>query len=192
MEQGLPNLFKHVENVRAFGEGPVVSLNRFAEDTTEEIEVVRQACERLGVPFTLSEGFTEGGAGDTELAEMVMHHTERRSKPFAPLYDWNEPIKNKLEKIARTMYGAAAVVWEHQAEKDLAVVRTCCGEALPLCVAKTQYSLSDDPNRLGRPEGFEMTVNGVIAAGGGPDTSSRSSATCSVCRGYQHPHRRSE
>ena len=166
VEQGLPNLFKHVENVRAFGEGPVVSLNRFAEDTTEEIEVVRQACERLGVPFALSEGFTEDGAGDTELAEMVMHHAKRQSKPFAPLYDWNEPIKDKLEKIARTMYGAAAVVWEHQAEKDLAVVRTCCGEALPLCVAKTQYSLSDDPNRLGRPEGFEMTVNGVIAAAG--------------------------
>ena len=166
VEQGLPNLIKHVENVRTFGEGPVVSLNRFAEDTSAEIAAVRQACEQLSVPFALSEGFIRGGAGDTGLAELVMHHAERRSKPFTPLYDWNEPIKDKLEKVARTMYGAATVVWEHQAEKDLAVVRTCCGEALPLCVAKTQYSLSDDPNRLGRPESFEMTVNGVVPAAG--------------------------
>jgi formate--tetrahydrofolate ligase len=166
VEGGLPNLFKHVENVRVFGEGPVVALNRFALDTDEEIDVVRTACDRLGVPFAVFEGHALGGAGAIELAETVVQHAEQRSRPFTPLYDWSEPIKRKLEKVARTMYGAGSVLWEHQAERDLAVVRTCCGEGLPLCVAKTQSSLSDDPLRRGRPEGFDMTVNGVIAAAG--------------------------
>ena len=164
VEAGLPNLFKHVENVRVFGEGPVVALNRFAGDTDEEIDAVRAACDRLGVPFAVCEGYAEGGAGAIELAETVEQHAEQRSRPFTPLYDWSEPIKRKLEKVARTMYGAGAVLWEHQAEQDLAVVRSCCGEGLPLCVAKTQSSLSDDPTLRGRPEGFEMTVNGVVVA----------------------------
>jgi len=152
--------------VRMFGEGPVVTLNRFAGDTDEEIDVVRAACDRLAVPFAVFEGFASGSAGAIELAEAVVQHAERQSRPFTPLYDWSEPIKRKLEKVARTMYGAGAVLWEHQAERDLAVVRACCGEGLPLCVAKTQSSLSDDPLRRGRPEGFEMTVNGIIAAAG--------------------------
>ena len=166
VERGLPNLSKHVENVRVFGEGPVVALNRFAHDTESEVDVVRRACDQLRAPFAVCEGYAKGGVGAVELAETIMHHAERRSKPFTPLYDWSEPIKQKLEKVARAMYGAGSVVWEHQAEKDLAVVRRCCGEGLPLCVAKTQASLSDDPGRRGRPEGFEMTVNGVIVAAG--------------------------
>ena len=101
-----------------------------------------------------------------DLAEAVVRHAEQRAKPFKPLYDWSDPIKDKLVTIARAMYGARSVVWEHQAEQDLEVVRACGGEALPLCVAKTEASLSDDPTRLGRPEGFEMTVNGVILAAG--------------------------
>ncbi len=166
VEAGLPNLFKHVENVRIFGEGPVVALNRFAGDTDEEVDVVRAACDRIGVPFAVFEGYATGGAGAIELAEAVVQHAEQRERPFTPLYDWSEPIKRKLEKVACTMYGAGTVLWEHQAERDLEVVRACCGESLPLCVAKTQYSLSDDPLRRGRPEGFEMTVNGVVAAAG--------------------------
>lgn len=166
VERGLANLFKHVDNVRVFGEGPIVALNRFATDTDEEIGVVRLACRRAGVPFAVCDGYASGGAGAVELAEAVVQHAERRARPFSPLYDWSDPIKDKLVTIARSMYGAGSVVWEHQAERDLEVVRACGGERLPLCVAKTQASLSDDPTRLGRPEGFEMTVNGVIAAVG--------------------------
>ena len=166
VEAGLPNLRKQIENVHVFGEGPVVALNRFSGDTDAEIDVVRADCDRLGVPFAVSDGYAEGGPGAVELAETVLQHAEQRSRPFTPLYDWSEPIKRKLEKVAHTMYGAGAVVWEHQAERDLEVVRTCCGEGLPLCVAKTQASLSDDPTLGGRPEGFEMTVNGVVVAAG--------------------------
>ena len=166
VERGLANLFKHVDNVRVFGEGPLVALNRFATDTDEEIGIVRAACHTRDVPFAACDGYARGGPGAVELAAAVVQHAERRRKPFIPLYDWSDPIKDKLDTIARAMYGAGSVVWEHQAEKDLAVVRACGGEALPLCVAKTQASLSDDPTRLGRPEGFEMTVNGVIVAAG--------------------------
>ena len=168
VERGLSNLLKHVENVRAFGEGPVVALNRFEHDTDMEIDHVRRACDQLSLPFAVCEGYAKGGTGATDLAETVVHHAERRPRPFTPLYDWSEPIKRKVEKVARSMYGAESVVWELQAEKDLDVVRRCCGEALPLCIAKTQASLSDNPKLLGRPEGFEMTVNGVtVAAGAG-------------------------
>ena len=166
VERGLPNLFKHVENIRAFGESPVVAVNRFKDDTPAEVEVVERACAVLQLPFAVCDGYARGGEGATELANIVIAHAERQSKPFKPLYDWSEPVKRKLQTVARTMYGAASVVWAHEAEKDLEVIRTCCGEALPLCVAKTQASLSDDPKKLGRPEGFEMTVNRVIVAAG--------------------------
>lgn len=166
VERGLPNLIKHIENIQMFGEGPVVTVNRFSGDTDDEIGVVRAACAERRLPFAVFDGYARGGAGAVDLAETVMLHAERRSKPFTPLYDWSEPVKQKLEKVARAMYGAGSVVWERQADKDLAVVRACCGEGLPICVAKTQASLSDDPKKIGRPAGFEMTVNAVVVAAG--------------------------
>ena len=166
VERGLPNLVKQVENVRQFGEGPVVALNRFSADSDEEIGVVRAACERLAVPFAVNDGFAHGGPGAVELAEQVVLLAERHSTRFTPLYERSEPITRKMETVARAMYGAHAVVWNPQAERDLDVVKTCGGESLPLCVAKTQSSLSDNPKRLGRPTGFEMTVNRVILAAG--------------------------
>ena len=166
VERGLGNLAKHVESIRAFCEPPVVALNRFASDSDEEIAVVRAACETLGAPFAVSEVFARGGEGGVALAEAVLEHAERRSKPFCPLYDWSEPVKAKIEKIARAMYGAAEVTWSNDAEKDLAMVRKFGYETLPLCVAKTQKSLSDDPKRLGRPEEFEVHVRNVILAAG--------------------------
>ena len=158
VERGLPNLMKHVENIEAFGEEPVVTLNRFHGDSDAEIEVVPcgRACASWRLPFAVSEAYTAGGAGAVALAETVMRHAERRRKPFTPLYSWTDPIKEKLEKVAHTMYGAGSVLWEHQAEKDLDVMCQCCGEALPLCIAKTQSSLSDDPRSLGRPEGSSV------------------------------------
>jgi len=166
LERGLGNLAKHVESIRTFCEPPVVALNRFTADTEEEIEVVRRACAALGAPFAVSEVFARGGQGGVELAEAVVEHAERKSKPFCPLYAWSEPVKTKMEKIARAMYGAREVSWSNEAEKDLAMIRRFGYEALPLCVAKTQKSLSDDPRLLGRPEDFEISVRNVILAAG--------------------------
>ena len=107
---------KHVENIEAFGEEPVVTLNRFHGDSDAEIEVVPcgRACASWRLPFAVSEAYTAGGAGAVALAETVMRHAERRRKPFTPLYSWTDPIKEKLEKVAHTMYGAGSVLWEHQ------------------------------------------------------------------------------
>ncbi|MBI4918084.1 MAG: formate--tetrahydrofolate ligase [Acidobacteria bacterium] len=166
VERGLGNLAKHVESIRTFCEPPVVALNRFADDSDEEIAVVRRACEGLGAPFAVSDVFARGGEGGAELAEAVVEHAERKSKPFCPLYDWSETVVAKMEKIARAMYGAHEVSWSKDAEKDLATIRRFGYEGLPLCVAKTQKSLSDDPKLLGRPEEFDIHVRNVILAAG--------------------------
>jgi formate--tetrahydrofolate ligase len=166
VERGLGNLRQHIENIRTFCEPPVVALNRFASDTEEEIAVVRSACSALQVPFAVADGFARGGDGMTDLARAVVAHAEVKSKPFCPLYDWSEAPEVKMEKIARAMYGAAEVHWTREARRDLDLARTFGYDGLPLCVAKTQKSLSDDPRRIGRPEDFDITVRGVILAAG--------------------------
>lgn len=163
---GLGNLEKHVENIRTFCEPPVVAINRFPADTEDELAVVRRACEAMGVPCAVIDAFAQGGAGAVELAEQVVAHAERSSKRFRPLYDWADPVKAKLEKIAHAMYGARQVTWSREAERDLGVVERLGFGGLPLCVAKTQKSLSDDPSRVGRPEDFEITVRSLILAAG--------------------------
>jgi formate--tetrahydrofolate ligase len=166
VERGLGNLAKHVENIRIFGESPVVALNRFGSDTDDEMTVVRTWCEAAGVPFALSDVFAKGGEGGLALAEVVAAHAERRSQPFTPLYDWREPIPVKMAKVARAMYGARAVAWTKEAQRALAQIEKLGFGALPLCIAKTQKSLSDDPQVVGRPEDFEITVRDVILAAG--------------------------
>ena len=166
VERGLPNLQKHLESIRTFGEPPVVCLNRFDTDSAEEIAVVRADCERLGVPFAICDGYASGGEGAVELAEAVVAHAEKTPSPFQPLYDWKEPVPDKMEKIARHMYGAASVNWTKQAKKDLRLAEKLGYGELPLCVAKTPASLSDDARRVGRPEGFEATVRGLIISAG--------------------------
>jgi formate--tetrahydrofolate ligase len=166
VERGLGNLAKHVENIRMFGESPVVALNRFATDTAEDVEVVRLWCETSGVPFAVSDVFATGGEGGVALAETVMAHAERRSRPFTPLYDWSEPIAVKMAKVAHAMYGAREVSWTKEAKRALAQIEKLGFGGLPLCIAKTQKSLSDDPQVVGRPEDFEITVRDVILAAG--------------------------
>ena len=166
VERGLENLSKHVENIRHFGESPVVALNRFASDTDEEIQVVREACEGLALPFAVCDGFERGGDGATELAEVVMAQAEMTSDPFRPLYDWNEPVKAKMNKIASLIYGARGVLWTKAAERDLKLIRKLGYNHLPICVAKTPVSLSDNPRLLGRPTDFETTVRGLIVSAG--------------------------
>jgi len=166
VERGLPNLAKHLESIRAFGEVPVVALNRFATDSGEEVAVVRRAAEGWGAPFAVCDAFERGGEGAVALAEAVLAHAERKSSPFRPLYAREDPPKEKLAKIARHMYGASSVEWSREAERDLAEIARLGYENLPLCVAKTQMSLSDDPGVVGRPEGFDVTVRGVLLAAG--------------------------
>jgi len=120
VERGLGNLAKHVENIRIFGESPVVALNRFGADTDNEMAVVRKWCEAAGVPFALSDVFAEGGEGGVALAETVAAHAEQRSKPLTLLYDWNEPIPVKMEKVARATYGVQEVTWTKEAQRALA------------------------------------------------------------------------
>src|SRR5512141_787037 len=164
--KGLPNLAKHVESIRDFGESPVVALNRFATDTAEEITLVRRACERLKVPFAVSDVFARGGDGGVELAEAVVAQADQPGSWFRPLYERADPPKEKMSKIARAMYGATDVLWAREAEADLARAAAFGYGDLPLCVAKTQKSLSDDPKLLGRPEDCDITVRGVVLAAG--------------------------
>ena len=166
VERGLVNLQKHVENIHTFCELPVVALNRFAADTDDEIAVVRRACEAIGVPFAVSDHFARGGDGAVDLARVVAACAERHARPFCPLYRWDEPPKTKMAKIARMMYGAREVTWSREAERDLALAHSFGFDGLPLCVAKTPKSLSDDPSKLGRPEEFDIGVRHVILAAG--------------------------
>jgi formate--tetrahydrofolate ligase len=159
--RGLPNLDKHVESIRHFGESPVVALNRFASDAEREIEIVRRRCAELGVPFAITDHFARGGEGSVALARTVMAHAEQRSRPFRPLYEWTDPVPDKIRTVAQKMYGARNVVFTKTAERDLADVRRLGYDRLPICIAKTQSSLSDDPTRHGRPRDFDVTVRGI-------------------------------
>jgi formate--tetrahydrofolate ligase len=166
VERGLPNLAKHLESIRDFGEVPVIALNRFATDTPDEIAVVRRAAAGWGAPFAVCDAFEKGGEGALELAAAVVAHAETKSSPFRPLYTRGDSPKEKMARIARHMYGADAVEWTRGAERDLAEAERLGYGDLPLCVAKTQMSLSDDPRLVGRPEGFDVTVRGVLLAAG--------------------------
>jgi formate--tetrahydrofolate ligase len=168
VERGVPNLIKHVENARAFGVEPVVALNRFEGDTADEIEVVRRACAELGVPFAESDHFARGGEGAAELARTVVACTPSEPPPLRLLYDWADPIEAKVEAIARTMYGADGVAYTRTARTALAAIESLGHGGLPVCMAKTPASLSDDPKLAGRPEGFTVTVSDfVVSAGAG-------------------------
>ncbi|MCU0725563.1 MAG: formate--tetrahydrofolate ligase [Planctomycetes bacterium] len=166
--RGFPNMEKHLESVRQFCEVPVIALNLFPTDTEEEIAVVRRRAEELGVPCAASAHFARGGEGAVELARAVMANAERESRPFCPLYPLSAPAKEKIETVARKMYGAKSVYFTKDAERDLREVAKLGYGGLPVCMAKTQSSLSDDPRRRGRPEDFEITVEEVqVNAGAG-------------------------
>ncbi|PIR00890.1 MAG: formate--tetrahydrofolate ligase [Nitrospinae bacterium CG11_big_fil_rev_8_21_14_0_20_45_15] len=167
IQKGLPNLDRHVENIKQFCEPPIVCLNRFKGDHPEEISLVREHCEKvLKVPFALSNVFEEGGKGGIELAEKVMLHAEKNSQPFRPLYDWDEDIKTKIWKVANKMYGAETIRYSPKAERDRLSIEKLGYQNLPVCIAKTPASLTDDPKRLGRPEHFTVTVREILISAG--------------------------
>ena len=168
VEAGLPNLAKHIESVRMFGETPVVALNRFGADSEAEIEVVRRFCAAEDVPFAVCDAYSQGGDGAIELAQAVVANAEPQPSPFLPLYPLDLPTVEKIRTVARMMYGARDIVLSPEAEKDLARVKKWGLDGLPVCMAKTQNSLSDDPTRRGRPEGFDLRVRRIeVAAGAG-------------------------
>ncbi|MCB9881716.1 MAG: formate--tetrahydrofolate ligase [Planctomycetes bacterium] len=166
IESGVRNLEKHIENVQGFGQRPIVAINRFPTDTDRELDAVRKACERLGVPFAMSEGFIKGGNGTRDLATLVVEHAAKTPPPVKRTYEWSEPIKKKIEKIATKIYGASSVTYTSQAEADVRTLTKLGYGELPVCMAKTQSSLSDDPKKINRPTDFEVTVRGVVPAAG--------------------------
>jgi formate--tetrahydrofolate ligase len=166
--RGLTNLEKHIENIACFGERPIVALNRFTADTPAEIETVGARCAALEVPFAVSDHHARGGEGALDLARLVVARAEASGRPFRPLYDWQSPVHEKIATVARTMYGAARVVLTPAAKRDLEDVERLGYAGLPVCIAKTHSSLSDDPTRLGRPRDFEVTVRAIqVNAGAG-------------------------
>jgi len=167
LRKGIGNLVKQIENVHKYGIPVVVAINRFKYDTESEIEYVKKVCKDLGVDVSVTDVWEKGGEGGIELAEQVINACERESE-FKPLYELDMPIKDKIKTIAKEIYGADDVGYTKEALKDLKNIESLGLDNLPVCVAKTQYSLSDNPKLLGRPEGFDITVKGLnISAGAG-------------------------
>lgn len=168
VRRGLVNLDKHVENVERFGVPPVVGVNRFGTDTDAEVAVVVEHCRARGVPVAVADVHAYGGEGGLELADVVLETVSGGGARFAPLYDLELGLKEKIEVVAREMYGAAGVDYTTPAARDLSRYEELGLGGLPVCMAKTQYSFSDDPKRLGRPEGFRITVReATVSAGAG-------------------------
>ncbi len=168
VKKGIVNLEKHIENVKKFGVPLVVAINIFAQDTPEELEAVREHCAKHGVNVALSDVFARGGEGGIDLAKEVIALAESGAADFHPLYASELSLKEKIETIAKEIYGADGVNYSKDADKALKEFEEMGYGSLPVCMAKTQYSFSDDPALLGRPSGFKITIkNCRIAAGAG-------------------------
>lgn len=168
LEKGIVNLGVHIENMKKFGVPVVVAINRFHTDTDAEVKIVEDFCAKMGVEVSMTEIFAKGGEGGKDLAQKVVSTIENKPSNFAPIYDEKLSIKEKLDIIAREIYRADGVIYTSAAEKALAEIVSLGYDNIPVCVAKTQYSLSDDPAKLGKPEGFKITVRDLkLSAGAG-------------------------
>lgn len=168
LEKGIVNLEKHIENLQLYGVPVVVTLNSFITDTKDEIAFVKQFCEERNCEFALSEVWEKGGEGGIALAEKVLETLEKKESHFAPIYPDDMPLKDKIHTIATKIYGADGVTYSPAAEKALQKITDMGFGNLPVCMAKTQYSLSDDQTKLGRPAGFDINVREVyVSAGAG-------------------------
>lgn len=165
LSRGLVNLGAHVENMKKHGIPVIVAINRFLTDTDAEIAVLADFCKTLGVEYSLSEVFAKGGKGGTDLAKKIVAACEQPSE-FRYLYDEKLPIKDKIETIAKEIYGADGVDYTIQAEKQIKEIEALSQDKLPVCIAKTQYSLSDNPALLGRPNNFRITVKSLSLSSG--------------------------
>ena len=165
LKEGVVNLGKHIENARKFGVEPVIALNDFVTDTDEERNFVLNWCEEQGVRVALTQVWEKGGEGGVELANKVLEAVEA-GNDFHHLYEDELPIADKIEKIVTEVYGGDGVILTDKAKKQIADIEANGWGNFPVCMAKTQYSLSDDPKKLGRPSGFNVTVREVIAKAG--------------------------
>ncbi|MDB9928241.1 formate--tetrahydrofolate ligase [Flavobacteriaceae bacterium] len=164
--EGFKNLEKHIENIRKYNIEPVVAINSFISDTTEEVNFVIEKCKSLGVHAVLSEGWAKGGEGTKELAKAVVDIVENKATQYKPLYDWKTPVTEKIEIIAKEIYGAATVEYSKKAQLNLRRINRLGFNDFAICMAKTQKSFSDNEQLIGRPEGFTVTVREIeIAAG---------------------------
>jgi formate--tetrahydrofolate ligase len=167
VKRGLPNLLRHISNLKKYGLPVVVALNMFPADTPEEKKVIEDACKEAGVEVAESTVFVNGGKGGLELGEKVLAALEKGSD-YKPLYDVNQPLKAKIETIAKEIYGAANVQYDSAAEKELKHIEEMGFRDVPVCIAKTPASFTDDPTKLGAPTGFTLHVREVrLSAGAG-------------------------
>jgi formate--tetrahydrofolate ligase len=168
LKMGIVNLEKHIENLQKYGVPVVVTLNRFVTDTDEELSYVKDFCESKNCEFALSEVWEKGGKGGIELATKVLETIETKQSNFVPLYPMNKSLKEKIETVAKEIYGAASVSYDPGAEQAIKKIEELGYKNIPVCMAKNQYSLSDDPTKLGRPSGFNVNIREVyISAGAG-------------------------
>jgi formate--tetrahydrofolate ligase len=168
VKKGIVNLDKHIENLHAFGVPVVVTLNSFLTDTEEEYEFIKKHCEDMGCEFALARVWAEGGKGGEELAAKVIRTIENKKSELKFTYELDAPLKDKIEAIATKIYGAGSVTYSAEASRMLKKIEKMGYGNLPVCMAKNQYSLSDDPNALGRPEGFNVNIREVyVSAGAG-------------------------
>jgi formate--tetrahydrofolate ligase len=168
LKKGIANLQKHIENIRIFHLAPVVAINRFVTDSQEELDIVRSFCREAGVPVSVADVWGQGGAGAMSLADLVVEAATVSCSGFKPLYELNDRVENKIAIIANKIYGAQAVDYTPKAKADLRKICDLQLENLAICMAKTQKSLSDNPELLGRPKDFIITVREIeIAAGAG-------------------------
>lgn len=168
LKKGFVNLEKHIENIQKFGVPVIVTLNHFVSDTQAEVDYVKQRCEAMGADFEVSHVWAEGGAGGEALAKKVLQTLQTKESHFHVLYEDDRTIEEKINKVCHEIYGAGTVNFTAAAKKTLEQIKKLGFEHFPVCMAKTQYSLSDDPNLLGRPEGFTVTVKEIrISAGAG-------------------------
>jgi len=168
LETGLANLGKHVDNVRSFGFTPVVAVNAFPDDSAEELKMVQAYCRELNVPSELSHAFAQGGEGTTALARRVVEIADAASGAFQRTYEDDDPPEEKIEKIATRIYGADGVIFSWDAKKQLKAIEKLGLNHLPVCIAKTPLSLSDNKNKLNVPRGWRLNINDIhIAHGGG-------------------------
>ena len=168
VKNGLPNLEKHLENIKQFGITPVISINKFVTDTDAEIEVIKSFAKEKGVKVAIAEVWAKGGKGALELAQHVVDIVESGSSKFKPLYDWKMSVQDKIKTIATKIYGAKNVEYSNLARQNLKTIADLGLENLPICIAKTQKSLSDNPKLIGRPKDFIISVREIeIAAGAG-------------------------
>ena len=168
LAKGIVNLEKHIENIQKFKVPVVVTLNSFISDTAAEHAFVKAFCEEQGCEFALSEVWEKGGDGGISLAEKVLDTLNHKDSNYKPLYENNLPLKQKIKTIAKEIYGARGVIYEPAAEKQLARIESMGFGDMPVCMAKNQYSLSDDASLLGRPSDFDIHVREVyVSAGAG-------------------------